>query len=316
MKMLKLFKRWINMLTGKSVFHVKQGIGKFYSKTEVKGYYNDLTGKVSDKTKLDNSGIPITTTITGLRAYFPIAIFQYGLGLYDLYLETQNEKILENFMRIADWALNTMTTDGMWDCMGTLNDSKHLTQSAMAQSQGVSILIRAYIQSNQRKYLKKATLALKFMLKDTKNGGTCLYKNNEIIFQEYVSQDNLSVLNGWIFSVFGLYDYVIFTQSKEYENLLNTTIKSLVNNLKKYDRGYWSNYDQKGTISSPAYHDIHIMQLELLYDLFKEQTFQEYSIKWKKYQNNKFYKYLAMAIKLKQKLLKSKYYDINTSTIE
>ena len=47
--------RWTKMLVGRSVEHVNQGIGKVYSKNEIKGYYNDLTGKVTmDKSFLNN----------------------------------------------------------------------------------------------------------------------------------------------------------------------------------------------------------------------------------------------------------------------
>ena len=316
MRVFKLIKRWINMLLGKSVHHVKQGVGKHYSKTEVKGYYNDLTEKVSEKTKLDENGIPISTTITGLNAYFPIAIFQYALGLYDLYLETNDKDYLNRFLKIADWAVKNVDECGMWDCMGTLNDSKHLTQSSMCQSEGVSVLLRAHIETKDKKYLNIANKAINFMIKSTLDGGTCLYDGNIVIFQEYVSLEfNLSVLNGWIFSIFGLYDYVIYTKNDKYEKLLNSTVNTLAKELNKYDRNYWSNYDQKGTIASPAYHDLHIKQLELLFDLFNKKEFKIYSTKWKKYQTNRIYKLIAMFTKLKQKVFKNKYYDINTSVV-
>lgn len=317
MKIIKLFKRWFDMLTGKSIFHVKQGVGNFYSKDEVKGYYNDLTGKVNQKTKLDDNGIPLTTTIIGINAYFPIAIFQYGLGLYDLFLEKNDIEILKKFIKIADWAIDNINESGMWDCMGTLKDSKHFTQSSMCQSEGVSVLLRAYIQTKKEIYLLMAKKAIRFMITDIKDGGTCLYLNDEIIFQEYVNEETaLSVLNGWIFSIFGLYDYVIFSGDKEFKGILEKTIQSLVNNLQKYDRNFWSNYDQKGTIASPSYHDVHIMQLEILFDLFEKKEFKEYANKWKEYQSNTIFKILSMILKLKQKIFKSKYYDINTSTVE
>lgn len=315
MKFIKLFKRWFNMLTGKSVFHVKQGIGKYYSKDDIKGYYNDLTGKVIMGTLLDEDGIPVVKTIAGVVAHFPIAIFQYGLGLYDLYLEKKEKKYLEEFFKIADYALENIKENGMWDCMGTLKDTKHETQSAMCQSEGVSVLVRAYKETKEKKYLNCAKKAIDFMIKDVKNGGTCLYDNEDIIFQEYVSNDNLSVLNGWIFSIFGLYDYSKISKDKKYKTVLDNSVNTLSKSLNKYDRKYWSNYDQKSTIASPAYHDIHIMQLEILYNLFGKEEFNIYITKWKKYQSNKIFKFLAMLVKLKQKLFKSKYYDINTSTI-
>ena len=52
---LKLIKRWKDMLTGKSTFNVKQGVGKIYSETEIKGYYNDLTNKVSNNIQTQSS---------------------------------------------------------------------------------------------------------------------------------------------------------------------------------------------------------------------------------------------------------------------
>lgn len=316
MRTFKLFKRWVKMLSGKSSFHVKQGCGKFYSKKEVRGYYNDLTNKVSKETILDNNGIPINTTISNLKVYFPISIFQYGLGLYDLYLETGNDEYKVNFLNIVEWAINNIENNGMWNCMSSLNDRCHLTQSSMCQSEGASLLFRAYVLTQEKKYLDCGIKAIDFMLLDIKDGGTAEYSNEGLVFQEYVSDANLSVLNGWIFSIFGLYDCTLMSDKKKYKVALSKTIDTLVKSLEKYDRGFWSNYDLKGTISSPAYHDLHIMQLDLLYDLFKKNEFNIFSKKWKKYQLKRGNKYLAMLIKLKQKIKKSKYYDINTSLVK
>lgn len=315
-KLFKLLKRWFNMLIGKSSFHVKQGEGKYYSINEIKGYYNDLTNKVSDKTILDSNEIPINATIANLETYFPISIFQYGLGLYDLYLETKDTVYLNKFLKIADWALDNISNSGMWDCMGKLNDTAHLTQSSMCQSEGVSVLLRAYRETKNEKYYENAKLAIDFMLKKVEDGGTALYFDDKIIFQEYVSKYNLSVLNGWIFSIFGLYDFTLVNKEKKYIDILKDTIETMCLELKKYDRKFWSNYDLMNTISSPAYHDLHIMQLRILYKLFDKKEFEFYADKWEKYQENKIYKALAMMIKLKQKIFRNKYYDINTSLVK
>jgi len=203
----------------------------------------------------------------------------------------------------------------MWDCMGKLNDKAHRTQSAMCQSEGTSVLLRAYIQTNLTKYYEHATKAINFMITDIRNEGTCLYENEDVIFQEYVSQYNLSVLNGWIFSIFGLFDYTLINKEEKYKNILYSSVNSMAKILKKYDRKFWSNYDLKGTIASPAYHDLHIRQLQLLYEIFGKEEFKEYGEKWKKYQKSKFNEIVAMMIKLKQKISKNKYYDINTTLV-
>lgn len=316
MNYLKLIKKWINMLSGNSYFHVKQDIGKCYSKYEIKGYYNDLTNKVSEKANLDENGIPINVTISNLKTYFPITIFQYALGLYDLYILEKDDESLKKFINVANWAVINQKENGMWDCMGMLNDKAHETQSSMCQSEGVSVLLRAYVSTKNESFFNAAKKAIDFMIMDIEQGGTCLYENEDIIFQEYVSKYNLSVLNGWIFSVFGLYDYVLVTKDEKYKEVLTKTIETLCKNINKYDRKFWSNYDLRGTIASPAYHDLHIRQLQLLYDLFEKQELLSIAQKWTKYQNSRIKQGLAMIIKLKQKIVKNKYYDINTNLIK
>ena len=122
MRFLRLFKKWVKMLGGKSVFHMKQGKGKIYSTHEVNGYYNDLTCKVCASTLLDKNGIPYNITVANVKTYFPITIFQYGLGLYDLYLLTRKREFLDKFLVIANWAAEHQEKNGSWVCMGKLNN--------------------------------------------------------------------------------------------------------------------------------------------------------------------------------------------------
>ena len=79
-KNVQLAKRWINIILGRSSVAVKQGVGKCYSKSEIRGYYNDLTGKVSPATLLDEKGIPVNITSSGMRVYSLVTIMQYALG--------------------------------------------------------------------------------------------------------------------------------------------------------------------------------------------------------------------------------------------
>lgn len=304
------------MFLGKSTFHVEQGKGKCYSLTEIKGYYNDLTNKVNDSIWLDENGIPKNITIAGIEAYFPITIFQYALGLYDLYLLYNDKEHLNKFINIAEWAVKNQNEDGMWNCMGNLRDNAHKTQSSMCQSEGASVLIRAFSETKNKKYLNYAIKAIDFMIKDVTYDGTCSYDEEGPVFQEYVSDDNLSVLNGWIFSIFGLYDLTLVCEDKKYKEILNKSINFMADSLKRYDRKFWSNYDLRGTIASPAYHDLHIKQLLLLYEMFYIEEFKIYALKWEKYQNSKCKKIMAMVIKLKQKIFPNNYYDINTSLIK
>ena len=152
-----ILKRWKKIINGTSSFHVKQGEGSFYSITEVKGYYNDLRNKVLSNTALlDEKGIPYNINCKDEIVYFPGTIFQYGLGLYDLFLESSDENYKTKFLNIAQWTLENQKENGMWDCMKALGDQLHQSQSSMCQSQGISILVRAYIETSSAKFLRAA----------------------------------------------------------------------------------------------------------------------------------------------------------------
>ena len=312
---INLIKRWYGMVCGKSVFHVKQNIGKVCNKETLEGYYNDLTGKVTGNTSLDEHGIPINITASGKFVYFPITIFQYALGAYDMYLLTKDNMYKEKFFNIVEWALENQNEDGSWNCFDKLGDRIHKPFSAMCQGEGASVLSRAYIESREERYYSSAIKAVDFMLIDVNDGGTTQYENGYTVLQEYVSENNSSVLNGWIFAIFGLLDITKISSNEFYKNELDKTINSLKEMLTKYDRGYWSSYDLQGTIASPAYHDLHIQQLRILYYLFEVDEYNEVANKWEKYAQNKFSILKAYIYKAIQKLFFSKY-DNGTSLIK
>ena len=99
-----LIEKWIKMLKHEDVLHLAQGEGQYYSIDEIKGYYNDLRGKVERTTTLDKSKIPYNIAAYGKKkkkVYFPITIFQYGLGAYDKYLETGDEKYRKIMIKMS-----------------------------------------------------------------------------------------------------------------------------------------------------------------------------------------------------------------------
>lgn len=51
-------KKWTRMCLGKSILHVDQGEGKIYSIEEIKGYYNDLTEKVTKLQEIGKNNLP------------------------------------------------------------------------------------------------------------------------------------------------------------------------------------------------------------------------------------------------------------------
>lgn len=299
-KKIALLKRWTKIATGKSVTAVKQGVGKYYSKNVIKGYYNDLTLKVSEGTLLSEDGIPLSEITGGEKVHFPIAVFQYGLALYDLFLETKDESFRLSFMNISDWALQMQRDDGSWDAFGPMKSKKY-TVSSMCQGEGASLLFRAGKESNDDKYTSAAFRAIDFMLRAVGDGGTSVYEDNDLYLEEYPQVPRRSVLNGWIFSAFGLFDASIIDASK-YKKPFDQTINTLCSKLNEYDNGYWSMYDMQGKIASPAYHELHIALLTVLADLTERNEILRFRNRFVVYNRSRRKKGKAVLKKLIQKL--------------
>ena len=302
-KKIAMLKRWMMILSRKTSVALKQGVGKAYCKDSIAGYYNDLTGKICETTQLDEEGIPITIIAGNEIVYFPIAIFQYGLGCYDKYLLTKDEKYKEMFIATVLWAKKKLKDDGSWDCFSALK-SELYNVSSMCQAEGASLLYRAFVETRDEELRCMANKAIDFMLKPFTDGGTSFYEDDFLFFEEYPQEKRRTVLNGWIFSIFGLLDASIMNKGV-YDELLEKAVDTLEQNLCRYDLEYWSKYDLDGNIASPAYNDLHACQLLVLSDIFANDTFLLYANKFMSYQDNKKYKNKAIFLKMLQKLFTS-----------
>ena len=150
--------------------------------------------------------------------------------------------------------------------------------SAMAQGEGVSVLIKAYKLTGDKKYLNSANLALNSFYVEVKDGGVTYKDKNGWWYEEYVTGTDVQprVLNGMIFTLFGIYEYYEFTGDQDAKFLFDQGIISLKNNLHKYDTGNWTYYDAIGGRASIKYHKLHVNQMLRLYEITKDPLFKEY----------------------------------------
>lgn len=289
------------MLSGKSIDHVNQNIGKYFSLDSISGYYNNLTEKVTKSPiPLDSDELPTVVTDTGERVYFPVAIFQYGLGCYDLYLETKDNNYLRRFLLCANWALENIDEKGRWN--NFFFYKPETPYGAMAQGEGVSLLLRAYKETSNRQYLEKTHEALNFMLLPLEEGGTTKYENGKAYLMEYTFKG--MVLNGAIFAWWGLYDYVLATNDDgKYRQMLEKTLSSIIETLPRFKHHIWSMYSLDGLIASPFYHNLHIAQMQAMYQLTGEEIFNTYAKRWKKQQRNILCQSSSFIMKALQKIV-------------
>lgn len=293
-------KKWCKMLTGRSIMHVEQDIGKIFSTCEIKGYYNDLTKKVTeDKENLGLEKLPVNIIETGESVLFPTQIFQYGLGAFDLFLIHNKKIYLNKFKMCLEWAYLNQEESGAWNNFYFIYPEA--PYSAMSQGEGASLLLRGFKLYNEKKYLIRAKKAIDFMLEDISNGGTSMDIEGQSFFLEYTNQP--IVLNGLIFALFGLYDFSLVTEDIKYKRIFQERVASLKLLLPKFDNGYWSKYNCEKMIASSFYHKLHIAQLYVLYEITNEEIFKDYAMKWEKYLNRKCNKIKAFLVKAFQKII-------------
>lgn len=299
---ITMLKRWTRILFGKTEVAVRQGVGCAYQVGKIAGYYNDLTGKVSSNTLLDSDGIPVSVIAGGEKRHFPIAIFQYALGCYDLSLidPDDSKRTLESLRVCSDWALSAQREDGSWDAFGPIGSEKY-SVSSMAQGEGCSMLLRAWLAFGDERYREAALKAAEFMLVDMAQGGVCSYESNELFLEEYPQHPRRSVMNGWIFSLFGLYDASLVDE--RFSEPFKRSAATLAQHLLDYDAGFWTYYDLEHRIASPAYHSLHIAQLKVLAELSGKDVFSNTADKFERYESKTANKRKAILRKAIQKII-------------
>jgi heparosan-N-sulfate-glucuronate 5-epimerase len=275
----------------------------FFSKADYAGHYDDR-------------GIPMLDYrgAIGLQ-HNPIAVAQYGLGNYNLYRRTGEESRRARFLKVADWLVDSLeeAPGGVrvwnhhfdWEYRDTLKAPWH---SALAQGQGISVLVRACGETGDEKYLNAARDASEAFRKDVREGGVVYADDREHPWlEEYIVFPPTHILNGFIWASWGVYDYFLATEESWARKCFERAMDTLKANLHLYDCGFWSLYEQSGTrlkmMASPFYHKLHVTQLQVLHKLTGEELFRRYSDRWARYRSNPVNRHLALAYKALFKLL-------------
>lgn len=266
--------------------------------------------------KFDKNGIPLNRTYIDVAdqkyIYFPISIGQIGLAVYHSFLKTKLEKDKSRFLSFADWFLNNAEIDSelgaRWLTDVELPQYKNPGpwQSAFSQSRGISILLRAYQMTGEMKYLDVAEKALLPFNFHVSMGGVSSFTKYGPFFEEYSSSVPTLVLNGKMFSLFGIYDFCrAIPENTLAPKLFEQGINTLINILPEFDLGFWSRYNLCQADWHPdidpariSYHLLHIEQLKILFRLTSQTKFAEYK--------NKFEQQFTLKNKIKMYFLKYK----------
>ncbi|XP_076365388.1 D-glucuronyl C5-epimerase B-like [Tachypleus tridentatus] len=211
---------------------------------------------------------------------------------------------MAHFFAVADWFVRHQDENGGWPIMV----SRHLSPvmadlapgwySAMGQGQAISVLTRAFKVTGNMTYLHTAINAVKPFSMQSENGGVMTtFAGKYIWYEEYPTVPGSYVLNGFIYSLVGLYDLkMTCTQKdrKEVEKLYEDGMISLRQLLPLFDTGSGSMYDLRhfslGIAPNLArwdYHTTHINQLLLLSTFESDPIFKYVADRWIGYMKGK-----------------------------
>ena len=266
----------------------------------------------------DVNGIPLNRPYIDVPSseliYYPITIGQVGLSVFHTYLRTKSESDLKRFFKFADWFVNNGEEKnklGMrWLTHVPLPAYQNPGpwQSAFSQSRAVSILLRAFQITKKSIYLETAQKALVSYEIPVSKGGVMSLTKWGPFYEEYPSHVPVLVLNGHIFSIFGLFDFHrVFPEDERCTQLINNGLNTLFASLPSFDLGYWSRYNYCNADFYPdidpatiSYHRLHIILLKAVNKFREDPVLSEYIEKWKDYIGFKnfikamFFKYKAL----------------------
>jgi heparosan-N-sulfate-glucuronate 5-epimerase len=308
-------------------------------------YYMLFREKADYPGPFDPAGIPLLDYhgAIGLQ-YNPIAIAQWGLANYNLFAETNDPSRREKTLKAADWLVSNLERNAHglwvwnhhfdWEYRDTL---KAPWYSGLAQGQGVSLLIRAHAVTRDEKYREAADRAFLALTKPIADGGVlCEDAAGNCWIEEYLVDPPTHILNGFIWALWGVYDYWLARSDATARQVFDRGVQTLVRNLPRYDTGYWSLYElsdgqpsngkpsngkpsnvhssdrqpsnhQPKTrikmLASPFYHRLHIVQLQVMARLTGDPIFTTYADRWQSYANRRVNRARALVEKSIFKLL-------------
>ena len=266
----------------------------------------------------DEKGIPMLDYqgAIGLQ-YNPIAIAQWGLGNYNVWYETKSQTHYKKFINCADWLVENLEENNygykVWMHHFDFEYRDILKSpwySGLAQGQGLSVLVRAFKATTHEKYSIAAHQAFQTFSVSTHDGSVnYIDSNGHNWIEEYIVHPPTHILNGFMWGMWGVYDFALQFDDSRALSFFNDYNKTLIKKLDTFDTGFWSLYEHSGTwlrmVASIFYHKLHIVQLRVMYRLSSEDIFREKANKWDSYLKSPFNRRRAL---LQKAIFKVLYY--------
>lgn len=256
----------------------------------------------------DTSGTP-QWLVGDVLHYNPSRIAGYALALWNVRDDWAAGGGRRAFMACADWFAAQPEARFEYRFAGAGLEPPWL--SCIAQGQGASVLVRAFLLTDQRTYLDRAIAATKWLIKPVADGGLLdSLPDGSLFFEEYPGSYP-HVLNGCLHALVGLEDLDrVGSLPPEVKAIGMEVLEGVSANLSAWDVDGWSTYDfapevRRANLNTVNYHAAHIA---LLVDLAKrsgDPVMTVYAEKWRKSLSNPLQRMSALKRKIEYRLVEA-----------
>ncbi len=285
----------VRALAWRELYHPPQGIGRRFDVAALNGYFNDLTRKAAFSGPRDRDGLPLARGRKHELFYHPIVICQQALAHHDLWLITGDQQHRNAFLACCRWLVSNQKEDGGWTTFRMTSTERRYPNigvpagwhrsispySGMTQGEAISALVRAHREAGESAFLSSAQLAFGLLAKSVDDGGLTSQTGSTVSIEELPSRPRNTILNGWVFGMFGVYDLWLATGSETVRLCFDANFGSLLRRIPDYDIGSWSSYDESGHIAKPFYHMLHVAQLASLERIGRAQEISPILHRWR-----------------------------------
>jgi hypothetical protein len=221
--------------------------------------------------------------------YNPLFIAWWGLSNLQPYLETHDYEFLRKFQIQVNWlkANAVHREDGavVWPCYFDWQEGLCKLASpwisAMYQGVAISTLVRGYRINGDQELLNLSKKAALVFTQSIEEGGVRTSESGKMLYEEYPAYPLPRVLDGFLFSLLGLYDLAVETGSTDVRRLFNDGIDGLKSKLEFWNyRNKWTWYGSHGYLCPPHYHKLNGILVSILGRLTGDSTLQQFARLW------------------------------------
>jgi hypothetical protein len=196
-----------------------------------------------------------------------IASLQFGLQQHARWKRGGDQGARERFLAQAEWAAGAQTeidgVPGFYACL-----------CATAQGEAISLLLRAYQETGNGRFLDRAIDAAAPLSGPLRHGGPS------------------QVLTGWICSLWALLELSRTANLRHTAEAYRQSLAMLERDLPRYDSGTWS-YDSLPSIpagrrrtATVQRHQMHVAQLMVLLSMTDLERFAVIAERWRRYSDS------------------------------